>query len=1154
MSFSRFSAAACLLFSLAPIPVAASTPGDSEFFEKKIRPLLIERCHACHSRETASPMGGLRLDSAEAMLRGGGRGPAISPGRPKKSLLIAAISYRDPDLKMPPTGRLSHRQIRDFIQWVKRGAPYPRTESAAIDPAEGKKGRPFWSFRPIQDPPLPSVKDGRWVSSPIDFFVLSKLEEKGLKPAPPADKRSWLRRVTFGLTGLPPTSGEVERFTADPSPESYEKVIHRLLASPHYGERWGRHWLDVVSFAETDGHEFDSPKPDVWRYRDYVVRAFNQDVPYDQFVKEHIAGDLLAEKRSGPRGIHWESPISTGFFWLGERLNGAIDSVKARADEVDNQIDILSKAFLGLTVACARCHDHKFDPIPTADYYSLAGFLHSTDFARAVIDSPARQRQIASLHRQIAEQTGSLSPLLQPARSSMAQQLEPYLLTAAELASPRKSAEPSAVAEMADQRGLGADLLQAWVETLQQACGDPDHLFYPLATLVDGLASRRFHSFAEGIETVRQELSERSRPVKKDKAGGPGRIDVLFEDFEKPNYRGWTVRGQAFGAGPSRSIPSNQALRDYQGQPLAHSFGGGSDRLMGSLTSRKFTLPELPRDYREHGTYLHVRLAGSKEESESQKPKPPLSLDLIADGVKSSSFLPQGSRLQWRTSRMTLQVGRICYFEILDRSADGHIAVDKIVFSNSKEPPAHLGAPHRQLLQRIVSGDLSSLESLVQTYRELFLEALIAGAPSTPGHRWLLASLSPTGRLEDLSSLLPEAEREALAQAQSQRRVVEDRVPPSRFAMSSQDKNPRNVPIHLRGDHKNPGPEVPRRFLQVLGGKEQPRIVEGSGRLQLADQIVNPRNPLTARVMVNRIWKHHFGEGIVRSVDNFGKTGDRPSDPELLDFLAHRFMDEGWSVKAIQRLILLSSTYRMSGRRDALALKLDPRNRLLHHLPVRRLEAEAIRDSILAVTGSLDRQLFGPSVPPHISRYQDGRGKPESGPLDGNGRRSLYVQVRRNFLTPLFLAFDYPLPTSTIGRRGVSTVPSQALMMLNNEFIAGEAQAWARRMIDEEADLGRRAERMVLQAYGRYPEPRELDDLLRFVASGAEQHRKLVYSEFIAEEAQVRARRLMGEKADLGQRAEQYRKLSEAAETVEQRVWADLGHALMNSAEFIYLR
>ena len=1122
---------------------------DAEFFEKKIRPLLVERCYACHSRETDNPMGGLRLDSAEAMLQGGSRGPAIAPGRPKKSLLIRAISYGDPDLKMPPTGRLSHRQIRDLIRWVKRGAPYPSSDPAAIDPADGESGRQFWSFLPIRNPRLPAVKDDGWVSSPIDFFVLSKLEKKGLKPAPPADKPSWIRRVTFGLTGLPPTSGEVERFSADPSPESYQKVVNRLLSSPHYGERWGRHWLDLVSFAETSGHEFDHTKPDVWRYRDTVIRAFNQDVPYDRFLKEHIAGDLLAERRLGPRGIHWESPISTSFFWLGERLNGAIDSVKARADEVDNQIDILSKAFLGLTVACARCHDHKFDPIPTADYYALAGVLHSTDFAQAVIDSPSRQRQIASLHQQVAEETDRIAPLLQPARMSMAEQLESYLLAAAELASPRKSAAPSAVAEMAGRRGLEADLLEAWVETLQQACGDPAHLFYPLATLVDGLASRRFHSFAEGIEAVRQELSGRGSAVEQDTAGGPARVDILFEDFEKPSYQGWTVRGQAFAGGPERRIPSNQALRNNQGQPLVNSFGGGSDQLMGSLTSRKFTLPELPRDYREHGTYLHVRLAGSKpEEAKSGKPNPPLSLDLIADGVKVSSFPPQGSRLRWRTSRMTIQVGRICYFEILDRNPDGHIVVDKIVFSNSKEPPAHLDAPQRQLLQSIVSGDPSSLESLAQTYRELFLEALAAGTPSTPDQRWLAASLSPTGRLEDLSPLLSQEDRETLAQVQSQRQVVDDRIPPSRFAMSSQDRNPRNVRIHLRGDHKNLGPEVPRRFLQVLVGKDQPPIVEGSGRLQLADRIVNPRNPLTARVMVNRIWKHHFGEGIVPSVDNFGKTGDRPSHPELLDFLAHRFMQEGWSVKAIQRLILLSSTYRMSGRRDALALKLDPRNRLLHHLPVRRLEAEAIRDSILAVTGSLNRQLFGPSVPPHISSYQDGRGKPKSGPLDGNGRRSLYVQVRRNFLTPLFLAFDYPPPISTIGRRGVSTVPSQALMMLNNEFIAGEAQAWARRLIEEEADLGRRAERMVLEAYGRYPEPWELDDLLEFAASGAERYRKLSESNETVEAAQEAT------KAAEKTRATADETNDAAQQTVEQRVWADLGHALMNSAEFIYLR
>ena len=1127
MSFHRLSIAAWLVVFAAPFGLEASDSGQAEFFEKRVRPLLIERCHACHGGETASPMGGLRLDSAKAMLAGGSRGPAVAPGRPEESLLIRAVSFEDSDLKMPPTGRLSDREIADLVQWVKSGAHFPEPGAAASDPGGGidweAAGR-FWSFRPIRDPRLPQVEDSRWVSSPIDSFVLSRLEAKGLNPAPAAGKRSWIRRVTFGLTGLPPSAGEVERFAADGSPDSYRKVVERLLASPHYGERWGRHWLDLVSFAETNGHEFDHAKPDVWRYRDAVIRAFNQDVPYDRFVREHVAGDLLAEKRLGPGEIHWESPVSTSFFWLGERLNGAIDSVKARADEVDNQIDVLSKAFLGLTVACARCHDHKFDPIPTSDYYALAGILHSTDFAQAVIDSASRRQEIASLRHQIRDRTSDIRRLLQPVRWSMARQIEPYLLAAAELASPRALAGPEEVADLAGRRLLNAGLLQAWVETLRQACGDPDDLFYPLASLIDGLASRRFGSFAEGVEAVRGQLAGRGVPEGSEEDAGPERVDVIFEDFSKPGFEGWIVQGQAFGPGPARQIPSNQALRNFQGQPLASSFGAGSDRFMGSLTSRKFTVPELPRDYRQHGIYLHVRLAGNKpREPAGDQPFPPLSLNLIADGVRSSTFVPEGSRLQWKTSRMTIQVGRICHFEILDRSADRHIAVDRIVFSNSKEPPLHPDASHRELQQRILSGNPGSLEALARSYRDLFLEALGAAGPLTPAHRWLLASLSPTGRLEDLGALLWEDERERVVRIQGQRRSLDNRVPPSRFAMSSQDRDPRDVRVHLRGDHKNLGPEVPRRFLQILAGKDQPPILEGSGRLQLADRLVDLRNPLTARVMVNRIWKHHFGEGLVRSVDNFGETGDRPSHPELLDFLAHRFMREGWSVKAVQRLILLSSTYRMSGRPEAMALRLDPENRLLHHVSVRRLEAEAVRDSILAVSGNLDRQLLGPSVPPHISPYQDGRGKPKSGPLDGNGRRSLYVQVRRNFLTPLFLAFDYPPPISTIGRRGVSTVPSQALMMMNNEFIAGEARAWARRMVAEEADPGRRAERMVLEAYGRRPGPRELKDLLQFAESAGDRYRGL------------------GDK-------------EENPESVEQRVWADLGHALMNSAEFIYLR
>ena len=577
----------------------------------------------------------------------------------------------------------------------------------------------------------------------------------------------------------------------------------------------------------------------------------------------------------------------------------------------------------------------------------------------------------------------------------------------------------------------------------------------------------------------------------------------MYEDFEGSSYQGWNSSGQAFGAGPTREVAPNQELRGFRGEGSANSFGG-SDRLVGSLTSVKFRMPKL---------YLHARIAGSQETQKGDKAR--LRLTVVADGHKSAHIVPDGSRdFQWKTVRLTTDIGRICYLEIVDRSREGHITVDRIVLSDSKQPPSLAPAPDeaRDTLFRA-----TTRESLAEAYEKLFRDA----GERTGSGDGRLAAFTPTSKLEDLAYLLRELEQGRLAQLQNRRSKLEREIPSSAFAMVARDENPRDVRIHFRGNHKTLGEEVPRHFLQVIAGRDQP-AVEGSGRLELAEWISSPANPLVARVMVNRIWKHHLGSGIVRSTDNFGVTGDRPTHPELLDYLAVRFKEDGWSVKKIQRLILLSATYRMSSRGDAAAARVDPQNKLLQHMPVRRLEAEVIRDSILAVAGTLDPRRFGPGVPPHISKYQDGRGKPESGPLDGAGRRSIYIQVRRNFITPMFLVFDYPLPTSTIGNRSVSTVPTQALLMMNNEFVALEAQEWARRIMSAVNENRKRVERMYLTGLGRPPENPEMTRALEFVGSQTARYRTLSGS-------------------------------AGSSDTAPE-AWADLCHVLLNSAEFIYVR
>ena len=1102
----------------APVmPLAAQTDAEAiEFFERKIRPVLAEKCHVCHGPDN-DPMGGLRVDSKAALLKGGSRGAAVVQGDPDASLLIRAIRYADLDLKMPPTGKLSVEEIEDFEAWVRMGAPDPRTDQAesmapqdGIDLAEGRK---FWAFRPLARDTLPAVQakvnDADWATSPIDYFILGKLEENSLTPAAPADRRTLLRRVTFDLIGLPPTPEEINAFLTDNSPKAFETVVERLLASPHYGERWGRHWLDLVRYAETNGHEYDNDKLDAWRYRDYVIRALNDDLPYDRFVKEHIAGDLLAARRVRDDKVHWESPLGTGFYWFGEVLNSPTDSVKSKADTVDNQIDVLSKAFLGLTVACARCHDHKFDPIPTADYYSLAGILHSTAIRDASIDSEERSEEISALRREIGEINGDIRAPAEHAPRTSVETWKSYLSAAVELAAVDDEEFDCRFDESADRGGLDRATLKAWLVLLRQARTEPDHPLYPLAKLAHPVETpaegedEPTPSFTERLDEVRGKLAEIKEQVRPDHREDNARGDVVYEDFNRNDFDGWTIEGRAFGEAPTKQIPANQPLAGFAGETIANSFGSGSDRFMGSLTTGKFRMPKM---------YVHIRMAGTPD-SKPFPVNPDIRVTIDADGHKTQLYtLTQPNVWQWVTRRMTKEIGRTCYIEIVDRGAAGYIAVDKIVFSDSADPP--WTAPDERVQSLVADKKIASLTDLIDGYVALYRHL---GESSGPDDARLVADLRPPRAAEDYAAPRLSAEQQGkLAELRERRRDLEARIPESLFGMVSKDENPRNIAIHLRGNHKNLGDEVPRQFLQVIAGEDQQPYRQGSGRLQLAEALVSPENPLAARVVVNRLWKHHFGSGIVATTDNFGKTGRRPTHPELLDYLAGRLIEGGWSLKEMHRVILLSSSYRMSSRPSERSSEIDPENKWLQHARVKRLEAEAIRDAVLTVSGSLDRTVGGPGIAPYISNYQDGRGKPGGGPLDGAGRRSIYLQVRRNFIAPMFLAFDYPPPISTIGRRGASTVPSQAFMMMNNEFIGREAEAWAKRLTEERTARRQRIDVMFQTAFGRPPDEGEVHDAEAFLDG-----QKAEYTSFGGD---------------------------------DPRIWADLAHVLFNSTEFIFLR
>jgi hypothetical protein len=1067
-----------LAFLAGPSPVRASDEAaGEEFFEKRIRPIFVEICYQCHAGEKKK--GNLQLDSREKLLRGGDNGAAIVPGEPEKSLLIKAIRYTDEDLRMPPKSKLSERQIADLTTWVRQGAPWPRQLGLAAKTAKAQafdlqERRKHWAWQPPKAYIPPAVARTSWPQSPIDCFILAKLEANGLAPAEPADRRTLIRRVTYDLIGLPPTAAEIDAFLADPAPDAFAKVVDRLLSSEHYGERWARHWLDLVRFAETCGHEFDFELPDAYAYRDYVIRALNADVPYDQLVREHVAGDLLPAPRRHPTEKFNESILGTGFWFLGEARHSPVDVAEDEADHIDNQIDVLGKTFLGLTLACARCHDHKFDAISTRDYYALAGYLESSRQQRAFLDEPERNRQIIRRLRELHEQTRTVGiALTAPAIEARA-----------------------------------ANLAQILTERLDQGFGklSLEHPLYPWTLLTSGAPQpRRFAARRrEVLDLLQARFVEADLREK--------RYETSADS--KKGHR-WFVTGDAFTNG--RVLAPDVVLRSDPLRPVQSVVRPGiihtglvSNHLQGVSRSQTFVLSKKRIHYHVGGKQAQVNLIIDGYQ---------LIRDPIYGGL--SFKIDSGEHLEWRVQDVSMWQGHRAYIEILD-DGPGYVVLDRILSSDDDGPPPD--APNRLLLRLLDDPAITSPLALARKYQELCLEIV---------SQWRSGSLGSASDLADRTAILNfmlqselfagpphgarerHADQEKLSSLLREREHLEAALPAPRRGLAMVDGTAWNERVHIRGNHKTLGEAVPRRFLEALSGVRPPPA-QGSGRLLLADQMVGPSNPLLARVMVNRIWLHHFGEGIVRSVDNFGVLGERPTHPELLDYLAAEFVQSGWSFKKMHRLMLLSSTYQMSSRAAEAAELRDPDNKLWHRMPIRRLEAESIRDAMLAVSGRLDPKLYGPSVPPYLTPHMAGRGRPDhSGPLDGLGRRSIYLSVRRNFLTPMFLAFDYPIPFTTMGRRSVSNVPAQALALMNNPLVVQQAELWARRILAEPATApAQRVCRMYVDAFGRPPTAVELAEALAFLE-------------------------------------EQGRNNGGAVN--DHRAWADLGHVLFNVKEFIFL-
>jgi hypothetical protein len=937
-----------------------------EHFESRVRPVLAEQCFECHSAGAKKLKGGLRLDTASGLKAGGESGPVIVPGDPGASRLIQAVSYQHVDLQMPPKSRLAADQIAALTEWVRQGAYWPAdapgsgaaqrpsSEPAGFDLARRKAEH--WMWQPVERPPAPAVRHVDWPLDDLDRFILSELESRSITPAPDADRRTLIRRLTFDLTGLPPTPAEIDAWLADTTQGAMERLVDRLLASPRFGERWARHWMDLVRYAETYGHEFDYPLPDAWRYRDYLIRAINADVPYDQLVTEHIAGDLLHRPRLHPMEGTNESVIATAFWFFHEQTHAPVDVRQHQADRIDNQIDMLGKTFLAATIACARCHDHKFDAISARDYYALAGYLASSRQQRTWLDDGTIDRaagELARLHQSGRELIGSAAPA------------------------------PVAAAPQGEQ--------------------------------------------------------------------------VVFETFDSADYRGWFVSGWAFGAGPT--CPGDwdrQASDPRPAQPGVADSGALAARLRGAIRSRTFRI--------EHPS-VHVLARGKGR------------VRLVVDGLMMTDYhqllfkgtvkeINSRDRWAWITlsGDLVKYLGHRGHLEIIDDD-DEAIAVDEIRFGGE-----------------------------------------------SPGS-------TPTWKPEPIQ--LDDSARSRLRQIAAEMERIDRSLPSPASTPAIGDGNGIDERVFIRGSHRTLGALAPRRFLEAIAGANQPAAPEqGSGRLELAGRLVDPANPLTSRVMVNRLWHHLMGRGIVPTVDDFGKLGQPPTHPRLLDHLAATFVSEGWSIKAMIRRIALSRTYRMSSRGEPGAEAADPTNALFHRANVRRLEGEAIRDAMLAVSGRLDERMFGPPVAVHLTSFMDGRGRPqESGPLDGAGRRSVYLEVRRNFLPPMMLAFDTPLPFSTVGRRSVSNVPAQALILMNDPLVTELAGAWAERSLREDrVGVDVRVERLYVAALGRPPYDEELRQAGAFVTEHA---------------------------AELGLSADQ------AAQ--DPRVWKDFCHVLFNVKDFVFL-
>ncbi len=885
--------------------VTALAQDSSDFFEKKIRPTLVNSCQGCHNPKVKTA--GLDLSTGAGFLQGGQSGPIISKEHPELSELLKVISYED-RLKMPPMGKLSAEQLADLQTWVMGGAKWPGVSAALIRPAAPTQSRAFtakekkyWAFQKVVKPQPPVVKDTEWARTEVDRFVLARLESAGLKPAAPADKLTLLRRATFDLTGLPPAETEIHEFLKDRSPDAFAKVVDRLLASQRYGERWGRHWLDVARYADSTGNDEDHRYPYAWRYRDYVIAAFNSDLPYDQFIREQIAGDLLPT--DAPDGVNRRGIVATGFLALGAKAIAQQDKKKMLYDVWDEQVDVVSKSVLGITMACARCHDHKFDPILTRDYYSMVAFFASTKSFRDATPNVAKllytpiapkleYEKFKAHQDKASENRLAIEDIIDGEKERYTTDLIPKLPDYM-LAARRVNMDGLSVKAAAEEKGLREEVLAKWVTFLKPRPG-------VIQTELDA-----WHNAA---------------------AEDAPKVAADYQAAFQTQLKDWT-----------------KTLKQWR------------NRYRRMLKEMNMPPPEKP------------------------------------------TFDPTKDR----------------FFQGVYLDNDGPFAI-----SRKDEEKIH----------------------------------------------------SAEGKAR-LAALRQEAA------------VLKKTAPPEPdMACAVEDGETVRQQVLIRGDYNSLGEEAPRGFPALLARESDPKPGKGSGRLALGEWLSSPDNPLTARVMVNRVWEKHFVEGIVRTPDNFGRMGQAPTHSELLDWLAARFVETGWSVKAMHRELMLSNAYQMSSQASAKALEADPENKLFSRYPRRRLDIEEIRDGLLAIDGTLDLTMGGTLQTGFGTDGENNAGRLSMNP-EKIQRRTIYVPLRRANLPTLLNLYDFGDATTVTGKRTVTNVAPQALFMMNSDFLTQRSGNMAGLLL-QDASLGAaaRIEEAYVRIVNRKPTAPEVDSGLTYMS------------------------------------------------------------------------